>query len=165
MTVQLLQWGLFSFMIGLVLSLPLAAVHYQNSPQWTRIFTNPRKLKSAHLDFFMQAFAAGFAYVLELALRTPFPAYVVLPLIFGTICNPLLLLIEATPIHRRSFGRFVYLGLRATSPLALLFAWFAIAWAVLPASMSLLFALFVAAGVIILFTYKPNRSEGGHGTS
>jgi ABC-type sulfate transport system permease component len=60
MNIQLLQWGLFSFMQGLILSLPLAAVYYQNSPQWTKIFINPRKLKSAHLDFFTQAFAIGF---------------------------------------------------------------------------------------------------------
>ncbi|HZG86330.1 hypothetical protein [Paenibacillus sp.] len=163
MTVQILQWGLFSFMIGLALSLPLAAVHYQNSPKWTRIFTNPRKLKSAHLDFFTQAFAAGFAYVLELALRTPFPSYVVIPLIFGTICNPLLLLIEATPLHRRSFGRLLYLAVRATSPLALLFAWFAIAWKALPPSMAALFALFVAAGLVMMLAYKPSRLEDEHG--
>ncbi|WP_309118546.1 hypothetical protein [Paenibacillus sp.] len=159
MNIQLLQWGLLSFMIGLVLSLPLAAVHYQNSPSWTSIFTNPRKLKSAHLDFFTQAFAAAFVYVLEFASGTPFPAYVAIPLLFGTICNPLLLLIEATPLTRSGFAAILYKSLRATSPLALLFAWFAIAWMVLPASLLLFLALLTVIGVLILFGYKGPRKE------
>ncbi|MFK9090655.1 hypothetical protein [Bacillus salipaludis] len=52
MNVQLIQWGLFSFMIGIVLSLALAAVFYQKNSLMTKIFINARKLKSAHLDFF-----------------------------------------------------------------------------------------------------------------
>ncbi|TLS53208.1 hypothetical protein FE782_07550 [Paenibacillus antri] len=159
MNIQFLQWGMLSFMIGLILSLPLAAVHYQSSPSWTNIFTNPRKLKSAHLDFFTQAFAATFAYVLEFASGTQFPAYVAIPLIFGTICNPLLLLLEATPLPRSGFGAILYKSLRATSPLALLFAWFAIAWMVLPTSLILFLALFTLIGVLLILTYKGRKKE------
>ncbi|MFC0212416.1 hypothetical protein ACFFK0_08070 [Paenibacillus chartarius] len=154
MNVQILQWGLFSFMLGLILSLPLAAVHYQSSPQWTKIFTNPRKLKSAHLDFFTQAFAAAFVYLLEYAQHAAFPLYIIVPLIFGTVCNPLLLLIEATPIHRRGSGRILYLLLRSVSPVALLFAWASIAWVVLPASLILLLSAFVLAGAILILRYR-----------
>ncbi len=155
MNIQLLHWGLFSFMLGLVLSLPLAAVHYQNSPQWTRIFTNPRKLKSAHLDFFTQAFAAAFAFLIEYATQAAFPPYVAIPLLFGTICNPQLLLIEATPLNRQGLGRALYLSLRAASPLALLFAWGYIAWVALPLSLLLLFAVLVVVGSTLILTYKP----------
>ncbi|MCI3921190.1 hypothetical protein MO973_13185 [Paenibacillus sp. TRM 82003] len=154
MNTQLLHWGLLSFMLGLVLSLPLAAVHYQNSPQWTKIFTNPRKLKSAHLDFFTQSFAAAFVFLIEYAQQSVFPTFVAIPLIFGTICNPLLLLIEATPLNRQGMGRTVYLLLRATSPLALLFAWFYIAWVVLPTSLILLFSVLVIVGLALIVTYK-----------
>lgn len=31
MNIVLLQWGLFSFMIGLALALPLAVIHYQKN--------------------------------------------------------------------------------------------------------------------------------------
>lgn len=157
MNIQILYWGLFSFMLGLILSLPLAAVHYQNSPQWTNIVTNPRKLKSAHLDFFTQAFAAAFVYLIEYAMHSAFPIYVVIPLIFGTVCNPLLLLIEATPLNRQGVGRFLYLLLRATSPLALLYAWFYIAWVVLPTSLILLLCTFVLVGLILILRYKEKR--------
>lgn len=152
MNIQLLHWGLLSFMLGLVLSLPLAAVHYQDSPQWTKLFTNPRKLKSAHLDFFTQAFAAAVVFVIEYAQQSAFPSFVAIPLIFGTICNPSLLLIEATPFHRRGWGRAIYLSLRGTSPLALLFAWFYIAWTVLPTSLLLLFSILVIAGGTLIMT-------------
>lgn len=154
MNILFLQWGLFSFMLGLILSLPLAAVHYQNSPQWTKIFTNPRKLKSAHLDFFTQAFAAAFIYLLEFAIQTKFPVYVVIPLIFGTVCNPMLLLIEATPLNRSGFGAFLYKLLRAISPLSLLFAWFYIAWSVLPISLVLLLVVIILIGLILILKYK-----------
>jgi hypothetical protein len=159
MNIQLLQWGLFSFMLGLILSLPLAAVHYQKSPQWTKIFTNPRKLKSAHLDFFTQAFAAAFVYALELALKTQFPEYVVIPLIFGTICNPLILLIEATPLNRSGFGAVIYKLLRATSPISLLFAWFFIAWNVLPTYLILALPVIVLLGILLILNYKRLHEE------
>ncbi|WP_284638118.1 hypothetical protein [Paenibacillus silviterrae] len=154
MTIELLEWGLFSFMLGLVLSLPLAAVHYQDSPKWTKLFTNPRKLKSAHLDFFTQAFAAGFAYLLEIALEIKFPVYVIVPLIFGTIMNPMLLLIEATPLHRSGLGSLIYLLLRATSPVSLLFAWFFIAWNTLPTSLIYLFAVMIIIGSLLIMKFK-----------
>ncbi|WP_156158209.1 hypothetical protein [Gordoniibacillus kamchatkensis] len=154
MNIQLLQWGLFSFMLGLLLSLPLAAVHYGAFPQWTKLFTNPRKLKSAHLDFFTQAFAAAFVYVLELAVKTRFPEYVVIPLVFGIICNPLILLIEATPLNRSGFGAIVYKLLRATSPASLLFAWFFIAWSVLPAYMLIMLVGFALLGLLLILNYK-----------
>lgn len=153
MNIMLLQWGLLSFMLGLVLSLPLAAVHYQGSSRWTAIFTNPRKLKSAHLDFFTQAFAAGFVYLIEYALQESLPHYVLIPLVFGTICNPLLLLIEATPLNRQGFGRGLYLLLRATSPLALLFAWFYIAWIAMPTSLLVVLGILVAVGLILVLNH------------
>ncbi|MEW9668193.1 hypothetical protein [Ammoniphilus sp. 3BR4] len=164
MNIQLLQWGLFSFMLGLILSLPLAAVFYQKSPQWTKIFTNPRKLKSAHLDFFMQAFAIGFVYVLELAMEAEFPIYVVIPLIFGTIGNPLIFLLEATPLHRSGIGSVFYRLLKTTSPASLLFAWLVIAWYILPGFMKLLLLAFVLLGLFFIFNYqrreiKPTESS------
>jgi MFS superfamily sulfate permease-like transporter len=159
MNIQLLQWGLFSFVLGLILSLPLAAVHYQKSPQWTKIFTNPRKLKSAHLDFFTQAFAAAFVYVLEWALKKQFPEYVVIPLVFGTICNPLILLIEATPIYRSGFGAIIYKLLRATSPASLLFAWFFISWNVLPAYLILMLPVVVLLGFMLIVNYNRLHKE------
>ena len=155
MNILLLHWGLFSFMLGLLLSLPLAAVHYQHSPDWTKIFTNPRKLKSAHLDFFTQSFAAALVYLIEHALQTAFPMFVVIPLLFATVCNPLLLLIEATPLNRDGLGKQLYLVLRATSLLALLFAWFYIAWVLLPASLIILLAFCAAAGAALILSYKP----------
>ncbi|HZG77224.1 MAG TPA: hypothetical protein VEZ72_15340 [Paenibacillus sp.] len=159
MNIHLLQWGLFSFMVGLLLSLPLAAVHYQNSPRWTKIFTNPRKLKSAHLDFFTQAFAATLAFALEFAMQREFPAYVAIPLLFGTVCNPFLLLMEATPLIRRGFGKLLYLALRAASPLSLLFAWFYIAGTALPVSMLLLLASFALAGGLLIVYHNRRQEE------
>lgn len=132
MNILLLQWGLFSFMVGLVLSLPLAAVYYQKGSPLTKIFTNPQKLKSAHLDFFTQAFAIGFVYLLEFSTKMEFPNYVVLPLVFGTIMNPLILLLESTRIYRAKYFKSVYMLLRATSPLSLYFAWSVIALNFLP---------------------------------
>ncbi|PYI51344.1 hypothetical protein [Paenibacillus flagellatus] len=154
MNIQLLYWGLFSLMLGLALSLPLAAVHYQNSPRWTSLFTNPRKLKSAHLDFFTQAFAAAFVYVIEFAVQKAFPAHVVIPLLFGTVCNPLLLLLEATPLHREGLGKPFYRLLKAVSPVSLLLAWLSIAWIVLPASMAVGWAAFVLLGLWLMGSYR-----------
>jgi hypothetical protein len=154
MNIQLLQWGLFSFMLGLILSLPVAAVHYQKSLKWTKIFTNPRKLKSAHLDFFTQAFSAAFVYLLELALKIQFPEYVVVALVFGIICNPLILLIEATPLTRSGFSSVIYNLLRATSPTSLIFAWFSIAWSVLPTYLLLALPVVVLLGVFVIMSYK-----------
>jgi hypothetical protein len=152
MNIQLLQWGLFSFMIGLILSLPLAAVHYQRMKLWTKLFTNPRKLKSAHMDFFMQAFALGFVYVLEIVTKEKFPLYVVIPLVFGSICNPLILLFEATPLQRSRITKV----LRAISPISLIFAWFVIAFSFLPMYLLLLLTAFVLTGLFVVIRYTSN---------
>ncbi|MEH7335972.1 hypothetical protein V7161_25420 [Neobacillus drentensis] len=151
---QLLQWGLFSFMLGIVLSLPLAAVHYQKNTPMTKLFINTRKLKSAHLDFFMQAFAMGFAYILEFALKTEFSLYVVIPLVFGVIMNPTILLLEATSIIRSGLGRVIYIILRSTSPIALLYAWFAIAFLILPLFLKIALIAVVILGGIVFFTFQ-----------
>lgn len=161
MNIQLLQWGLLSFMIGLVLSLPLAAVHYQKNSSLKNFFTNQRKLKSAHLDFFTQAFAAGFVYLLEYAVKTPFPNYIVYPLFFGTIMNPLLLLLESTLLIRSGVFRIIYHLLRATSPLSLLFAWTAIAATFLPRFMILSLIAFILLGAIVLISNLRKSTKTG----
>ncbi|MFD2442477.1 hypothetical protein ACFSO7_00455 [Bacillus sp. CGMCC 1.16607] len=135
----LLQWGLFSFMIGIFLSLPLAAVHYQKDTIMKRIFVNARKLTSAHIDFFMQAFAIGFVYLLELSMETRFHSYIVIPLVFGTIMNPTILLLEATPFIRSGVVKVVYKLLKAISPVSLMFAWIAISLKFLPMYLIILF--------------------------
>jgi hypothetical protein len=150
MNIQLLQWGLFSFMMGIVLSLPLAAVHYQKNSSTKKVFTNARKLKAAHVDFFTQAFAAGFVYLIEYALKTEFPVYVIIPLVYGTIMNPAILLLEATPIISSGWGRIVYIILRATSPISLLFSWFAIAFQFLPLFLKILLLAVIIIGVYVL---------------
>ncbi|WP_026567222.1 hypothetical protein [Bacillus sp. UNC41MFS5] len=158
MNVQLLQWGLFSFMMGMVLSLPLAAVFYQKSSPMTKVFTNARKLKSSHIDFFMQGFAMGFAFLLEMSSKTEFSLYIVIPLIYGSIMNPTILLLEATPFIHSSF-RFVHLFLRATSPIALLFAWLAIAVLFLPLYLNMLLLFVAVAGCLIILIYLTKSSK------
>lgn len=153
MNILLLQWGLFSFMVGLVLSLPLAAVYYQKNSPLTKIFTNPQKLKSAHLDFFTQAFAIGFVYLLEFCTKSEFPHYVILPLVFGTIMNPLILLLESTRMIRAKYGKGVYLLLRTTSPLSLYFAWSAIALNFLPVYLKIVLIIFI---FVVLFLIAGN---------
>ncbi|WP_274364081.1 hypothetical protein [Paenibacillus thermotolerans] len=150
MNIQLLQWGLVSFLIGLLVSLPVAAVHYGYGPaaKWTKVFINYRKLLSAHLDFFTQAFAAGFAYLLGAAMNIEFPAYVLIPLIYGMICNPSILLFEATALRKSKITKL----LRATSPISLYFAWFYIAYLVLPLYMVVMSSVLVAAGALLIFT-------------
>lgn len=159
MNIQLLQWGLFSFMLGLVLSIPLATVHYLKNSSLTKIFTNPGKLKSAHLDFFTQTFAIGFVFMLEFFSKSEFPNYVVVPLVFGSIGNPLLLLLESTPLHRSGFISIFYKLLFVTSPLSLLFSWTAIALNFLPGFLKLLLVVFIVIGLILIFSYygKLNR--------
>lgn len=149
MNILLLQWGLVSFLMGLLVSLPVAAVHYGYGPaaKWTKVFINYRKLLSAHLDFFTQAFAAGFAYVLGSALNVEFPSYVLVPLIYGTICNPTILLLEATPLRKSKLTKLF----RATSPISLYFAWFYIAFQFLPLYMIVIFSVLVVAGTLLLF--------------
>lgn len=145
-------------MIGMVLSLPLAAVFYQKSSQMTKVFTNARKLKSSHIDFFMQGFAMGFAFLLEMSLKTEFSLYIVIPLIYGSIMNPTILLLEATPFIHSSL-RFVHLFLRATSPLALLFAWVAIAILFLPLYLNIMLLFVAVAGGLVILIYLTKSSK------
>jgi len=161
MNVMLLQGGLVSFMIGILLSLPLAAVHYDRSPRWASLFANPRKLKSAHLDFFMQAFAAGLAYLLERACGTAYPLFVAIPLLYGTIGNPLILLLEATAIFRAGFTAVVYRVLKATSPASLLAAWCMIAGRFLPIYALLFLILFALAWILAIRRYDGRQRQTG----
>jgi hypothetical protein len=151
---QLLLWGLFSFMIGIVLSLPLAAVIYNKNSTISKFFTNVRKLKSAHLDYFTQAFAMGFAYLLEYSLKMEVSSYVVIPLIYGTMMNPTILLLEATPFIRSGWLRIIYKLLKATSPISLLFSWFVIAFLFLPFFLKILFIAVTVMGGTLLLTHQ-----------
>ncbi|WP_338452769.1 hypothetical protein R4Z09_13450 [Niallia oryzisoli] len=156
----LLQWALFSFMFGLALSLPLAAIHYQKNSSFKGIFTNYRKLKSAHLDYFMQALSAAFVYLIGFAAHIEFAAYILIPFIFGVILNPTILLLEATPYIRSGWIRFIYRCLRATSPASLLFAWLAIAFLFLPTYMTIiLLAVILISGIGILTFLIKRRSR------
>ncbi|HEU4964737.1 MAG TPA: hypothetical protein VFV52_12905, partial [Bacilli bacterium] len=69
----LLQWGLFGFLIGLVLAVSLVPTNVFQVPGFTRVFIRGQKLKSSHLDFFMMAFALCFVYLLEFATKTSLP--------------------------------------------------------------------------------------------
>ncbi len=133
MNVFLLHWAGFIFLVGLVLSLPLGAVYYMNHSQLKQFFTNPRKLKAAHLDFIMQAFTLGFVFLIELGTNMRVPFYAVIPLGFGTFCNPFIFLLEATPFYKNAYIKILYRTLKGASPLALFFAWFVIAFLYLPA--------------------------------
>ncbi|WP_442600022.1 hypothetical protein [Neobacillus sp. D3-1R] len=148
MNIQLLQWGLLSFMIGMVLSLPLAAVHYKKNSPMSKFFINQRKLKAAHLDFFMQAFAVGFAYLIEFALKTEYPLFVIIPLIYGVMMNPTILLIESTAYVRSKTMKLLYFGLRATSPISLLFSWCYIFILFMPVLLKI-----ILVGVILVVGY------------
>ncbi|WP_308639850.1 hypothetical protein [Paenibacillus silvisoli] len=154
MNAALLQWGLVSFMIGIFLSLPLAAVYYDQSPPWAKVFANPRKLKSAHLDFFTQAFAAGFVYLLENRAGSPLPAWVIIPLLYGTIGNPLILLLEATVLIRRGGMAVFYRIMKATSPASLLFAWLVIAATFLKTGPLIFLGAFVLTGAFIVWRQR-----------
>jgi hypothetical protein len=160
MTMLLLHGGLVSFMIGILLSLPLAAVHYNQSPSWAGVFANPRKLKSAHLDFFMQAFAAGFAYMLERASGSALPMFVAIPLMYGTIGNPLILLLESIANYRAGLMGVFYRFLRATSPALLMLAWFMIAGKLLPVYAWVFLAVCTAAGTLLIWRYKRHNGNG-----
>ncbi|MHC0036352.1 hypothetical protein [Pseudoneobacillus sp. C159] len=158
MSIFLLQWGLFSFMLGIILSLPLAAVHYQKNRVVAKIIVNYKKLKSAHTDFFMQAFAAGFVYLLEFALKMEFPLWVTAPLIFGIVMNPKILLLEATPFIRAGWFKTVYKILRGISPTSLLLAWGAIAYLCLPIYLTIGLVAVSIICVIVFFYFK-NKQE------
>ncbi|WP_462413120.1 hypothetical protein [Neobacillus sp. Marseille-QA0830] len=159
MNTVLLQWGLLSFMIGLALSLPLAAVHYQKNSPLKTIFVNYRKLKSAHVDYFMQALSAGFAYLIGAAANIEFAGYILIPFIFGAMMNPTILLLEATPFIQTGWMRFIYQCLRATSPVSLLFAWLAIAYLFLPTYMIILFLAVILIGGIGIISFLIKRGS------
>jgi hypothetical protein len=154
MNLFLLHWAIFIFMVGLVLSLPLGAVFYLKNSELTQFFTNARKLKAAHLDYIMQAFSIGIVYVLELATNTRLPLFAVVPLAFGTFCNPFIFLLEATSLCKRGFSKILYKILKATSPSALFFAWFVLLFEFLPAIYGLLLFAFVVVFVIAFFSNK-----------
>src|SRR5690625_6942757 len=103
MTLFLIHWAIFLFLVGLILSLPLAAVYYLNHSEVRQFFTNPRKLKGAHLDYFMQAFSIGLIYLLELRMNASVPIYVVIPLAFVTFFNQFIFLFEFTSLFKIGF--------------------------------------------------------------
>lgn len=160
MNLLLLHGGLVSFLIGILLSLPLAAVHYNQSPSWAAVFANPRKLQSAHLDFFMQALAAAFAYTLERASGSALPLYIVCPLLYGTIGNPLILLMESIANYRIGFIGACYRFLKTTSPALLMLAWLMIAGLLLPVYAWAFLAFFAAAGTMIIWRHRRHNGNG-----
>ncbi|MFC4802106.1 hypothetical protein ACFPA1_22640 [Neobacillus sp. GCM10023253] len=147
----LLNWAIFIFMAGLILSLPLGAVFYLKNSQLNDFFTNPRKLKAAHLDYIMQSFSIGLVLLLEFTMNIQLPIYMVIPLAFGTFCNPFIFLLEATPLYKAKVSKIIYRILKVISPASLFFAWIAIMITALPAYISwllLLFALMIGLGII-----------------
>lgn len=154
MNLFLLHWAVFIFLVGLLLSLPLGAVYYLNHPQLKQFLTNPRKLKAAHLDFIMQSFSIGLIFLLELGTKVELPLYAVIPLAFGTFCNPFIFLLEATPLYKKGFSKVLYQTLKGLSPLALFFAWFALAFTYLPAYIMWLLLAFVLLMTIAFYTYN-----------
>lgn len=158
----LLHWAIFIFIVGLLLSLPLGAIYYLNIPLIRRFYTNPRKLKAAHLDFFMQAFSIGLVYLLALGMNTSIPIYVVIPLAFGTFFNPFIFLLEATPLYKASIMKAFYQFLKAVSPTALFFAWFMLLFQYLPAYYAWLLVGFVIISIIAFLVYvKDTTSTAG----
>ncbi|TWT25847.1 hypothetical protein [Planomicrobium sp. CPCC 101110] len=158
----LVHWATFLFMVGLLLSLPLGAVFYLNNPHVKQFFTNARKLKAAHLDFILQAFSIGLVLLVELATLAKLPLYAVIPLAFGTFCNPFIFLLEATPLYQTGFTKTLYRVLRAASPTALFFAWSALAFQLMPAFVSwLLLAFMLLLVTAFLITRLKTKEEGG----
>lgn len=162
MTGFLVQWAIFLFMVGLLLSLPLGAVFYLNNSQVKQFFTNPRKLKAAHLDFILQAFSIGLVCLVELSTAARLPLYAVIPLAFGTFCNPFIFLLEATPLYQKGLTKKLYLGLRAASPTALFFAWFVLVSQLMPAFVMWLllsFTLLLTAAFLTNRAASKERAE------
>jgi len=153
MNIHLLEWALVTFILGVILSLPIAAIYYDNSPPWAKLFTNPRIL-SAHIDYLMQALSAGLVYLLEMSTKSELPLFIVIPLIFGMICNPLILLIESTSYYRSGFTRIFYRLLKYTSPVSLLLAWIAIAIYFLPLHLIIFISILVLIGLIIIWNHR-----------
>lgn len=152
MNIFLLHWAIFIFMVGLILSLPVAGIYYLNNPLVRKLFTNPKKLKSAHLDYFMQAFSIGLVYILGFGMNVTIPMYILIPLAFGTFFNPFIFLIEATPLYKSGVIKAFYNLLKAISPASLYFAWFALLFKYLPSYYSWLLGGFAIILIIALLT-------------
>ncbi|MGZ4111362.1 MAG: hypothetical protein ACXVP5_02865 [Tumebacillaceae bacterium] len=159
MHTTLLQWGLFEFLIGLVLAVTLVPTKVFAVPGFTRVFINAAKLKSSHLDFFMQAFALCLAYLLEYATKTPFPMFIVVPLVYGSINNPLLFLYEATPMIMHPLGQKIFPIYMMSSCGSVLFAWGAIGYMLLPAYMGWLWMGVIGGGTILAVRYSLNKGK------
>jgi hypothetical protein len=156
MNMFLLHWATFIFMVGVLLSLPLGAVYYLKESPIKDFFTNPRKLKAAHLDFIMQAFSIGLVYLLELGTGEIFPLFAVIPLAFGTFCNPFIFLMEATPLYKKGMIKNLYRVLKAASPTGLFFAWFVVVFLYLP---GVYFWLLMAFVIIIGIVFMINKKD------
>lgn len=146
MNMFLIYWAIFLFMIGLILSLPVAGIYYFNIPLVRKFFTNPRKLTSAHLDYFMQAFSISIIFLLEFGMDAAVPTYIVIPLAFGTFFNPTIFLLESTPLYNAGLFKYFYTFVKFVSPASLFFAWFGIFFQYVPTFYTWLFV-----GVIIVF--------------
>lgn len=161
MTIFLLHWAIFLFLVGLLLSLPLGSIYYIHIPQIRRFFKNPRKLKASHLDYFMQAFSISLIYLLELGMNESVPIYVVIPLAFGTFFNPFIFLLEATPLYKVVVVKDFYFLIKGISPASLFFAWFILLFQYLPAYYSWILAGFVIITVIAILTYPRDKEQAG----
>ncbi|HLS10194.1 hypothetical protein [Lentibacillus sp.] len=159
MNIFLIHWAVFIFIVGLILSLPLGAIYYLNNPRVRLLFTNPRKLKAAHLDFFMQAFSISLVYLLEFGMNARVPMYAVIPLAFGTFFNPFIFLLEATPLYKVGIVKALYSLLKAVSPASLFFAWFVLLFQYLPVYYSWLLAGFVIILMTALLTHRRDTKQ------
>ncbi|WP_413304033.1 hypothetical protein AA0X95_00125 [Bacillus sp. 1P10SD] len=76
--------------------------------------------------------------------------------------NPTILLLEATPFIRSGWSRFTYMFLRATSPLFLLFGWFAIATLFLPIYLIILLLVVIIIGGAVLLSQQIQKKQTVH---
>lgn len=158
MNMFLIHWAIFLFLIGLVLSLPLGGIYYLGIPLIRKLFTNPRKLKSAHLDYFMQSFSIVLISLLEFGMNASVTMYAVVPLAFGTFFNPFIFLLEATALCKVNVINAFYSLLKFISPTSLFFAWFVILFQYLPFYYSwLLIAITVIFIIAILVHLKVTK--------
>jgi hypothetical protein len=161
----LLHWGLFGFLIGLVLAVALVPTNVFQVPGFTRVFVRGAKLKSAHLDFFMMAFALCFAYLLEYATKTSLPSFVLYPLIYGSMFNPVLFIWEATPAYEHPLGQKLFPLLMISSSGSVLFAWGAIGYMLLPSFLGWMWMGIVAVGTIIAVMYSVKKGQQAQQTT
>src|SRR5699024_11203733 len=109
-------------------------------------FTNHRNIRSAHLDFFMQAFYIGLVSLLEVGMNINIPIYVVTLLTFGTFLYPFIFLLVATPLFKSNIINIFCQILNGVSPTSLFFAWFMILILYLP-----IYFLWLIIGLVIIF--------------